>query len=86
MISAVVLAFWDPIAAFGWGVKSTESYWIHKYLKQRPLAILGIGILLGHFLAPMIEPQSDDVLVKPEIPAKSVEHPGRQKPRHTEGF
>ena len=48
------LLLWDFIAAKIWGTSKTESWWIHQVSRKYPTVVLIIGILLGHFFAPML--------------------------------
>ena len=54
-IVAIIVAIWDGIAVSLWGVEASVSWWFAGTGSMRPTFALCIGILIGHFFAPMIQ-------------------------------
>ena len=54
----IVLAIWDMIAVWRYGIDNSVSRFVQRVGRAHPLFIFALGVLVGHFFAAMTpEPQ-----------------------------
>ena len=54
LCSLLLAAFvWDVFVAHKWGRESTISHVFHEWLRDEPLVVLLLAILLWHFIWPL---------------------------------